>query len=98
MRTCTVCGLQSLDSVRLCARCQSDLDVSSATSVAKRQLSTNPLVTRVRVLASADACPACQSATGEFAKDALPDLPVRGCSHPMGCRCFYEPALSTIFP
>ena len=98
MRTCSVCGLHSADSVRRCPRCQSDLDALSATALAKKQLLTNPRVSRVRVLASADSCPACQNATGEFAKSFLPDLPVPGCSHPLGCRCFYEPALATIFP
>jgi hypothetical protein len=45
-----------------------------------------------------DACPACREAEGAFDKDQIPQLPVAGCSHPLGCRCFYEPALAEIFP
>jgi hypothetical protein len=47
---------------------------------------------------AADSCPACQLAEGEFPKDSTPDLPTPGCSHPQGCRCFYAPALSVIYP
>jgi hypothetical protein len=28
----------------------------------------------------------------------VPELPVRGCSHKNGCRCFYEPFLTDIYP
>jgi hypothetical protein len=38
------------------------------------------------------------AAEGEFPKDEVPALPVRGCSHAHGCRCFYEPALVDIYP
>ncbi|MGH2605528.1 MAG: hypothetical protein ACRDG5_02955 [Anaerolineales bacterium] len=72
--------------------------MASATAVARRRLIENPRVSRVRLMAAHDACPACQAASAEFSKDHVPDLPVMGCSHPLGCRCFYEPALITIYP
>jgi hypothetical protein len=28
----------------------------------------------------------------------IPELPLLHCSHPLGCRSFYEPRLSEIFP
>ena len=27
-----------------------------------------------------------------------PTLPVEGCSHGLGCRCYYEPVLTEIYP
>lgn len=98
MRTCTVCGKSSRDLAVVCSRCGSDLSKVSESARAKSQLVSNPRVLRIRVLASADACPACLIATREFRKDDVPDLPVQGCSHPLGCRCFYEPSLDTIYP
>jgi len=98
MRTCTVCGKSSPDLTSACPRCGSDLSVVSESARAKSQLESNSRVLRIRVMASGDACPACLGATGEFSKADVPDLPVQGCSHPLGCRCFYEPALDTIYP
>lgn len=98
MQSCTVCGKTSDDFARACSRCGSDLTTFSASARAKAQLLSNPRVLRLRLMAAADACPACLDATGEFPKATVPDLPVPGCSHPMGCRCFYEPALDSIYP
>ena len=98
MRTCSVCGRGSPDLTAVCPGCGSNLDVAATTAVARRQLIENSRVSRVRLMAAHDACPACQAATAEYSKDRLPDLPVPGCSHPLGCRCFYEPALVTIYP
>lgn len=98
MRNCTTCGMSSRDLVGVCPRCGSDLSQVSESARAKSQLVSNPRVLRIRVMASADACPACLGATGEFSKPGVPDLPVQGCSHPHGCRCFYEPALDMIYP
>lgn len=98
MRTCTVCGRSSPDLTAVCSGCGSDLDLASATAVARRSLIENPRVSRVRLMAAHDACPACASASAEYPKDRVPGLPVVGCSHPLGCRCFYEPALNTIYP
>ena len=61
-------------------------------------LRASPRVSRVRLVVAHDACPACRAAEGEFTKDLVPSLPVHGCSHARGCRCFYEPALVDIYP
>ena len=52
----------------------------------------------VRVVVAADACPACRDIEGTYNKDSIPGLPVHGCSHNLGCRCFYEPTLENIYP
>ena len=56
------------------------------------------LATRVRVLASRDSCPACRAMEGAYELNEAPQLPVEGCSHALGCRCFYEPVLEEIYP
>jgi hypothetical protein len=78
--------------------CGADLAMHSATAVALGQLQANERVNRVRLIVADDACPACRSAEGEFTKDRVPLLPVPGCSHAQGCRCFYQPALVEIYP
>jgi hypothetical protein len=98
VRTCTRCQAQSPDEAARCAICGADLAVYSATAVALARLQASPRVSRIRLVVGDDACPACLAAEGEFAKEAAPSLPVRGCSHPRGCRCFYEPALVDIYP
>jgi hypothetical protein len=98
LRNCTICRSQSPDTADTCVHCGADLSVHAATSVALRQLQANERVSRVRLIVSDDACPACRAAEGEFTKDLVPALPVRGCSHAHGCRCFYEPALVEIYP
>lgn len=55
-------------------------------------------MSRIRLIVAADACPACKGAEGEYEKDKIPDLPTRGCSHALGCRCFYAPALTETYP
>jgi hypothetical protein len=98
LRNCTVCGSQSQDTAQVCDNCGADLAVHSATAVALQQLVGNERVLRIRLLVADDACPACRAAEGEFSKDAVPSLPVPGCSHAQGCRCFYQPALAEIYP
>lgn len=98
MRTCTICRAQSPDTAEKCVKCGADLTVHSATAVALRQLRANERVSRVRLIVADDACPACRAAEGEFSKDRVAALPVPGCSHAHGCRCFYEPALVDIYP
>ena len=51
------------------------------------------IATRVRILASHDCCPVCRSVTGAYEFDDVPELPLIGCSHPLGCRCHYAPVL-----
>ena len=98
MRNCTLCRVQSPDTVSECVGCGADLTMHSATAVALRQLRANDRVSRIRLIVADDACPACRAAEGEFVKNAVPVLPVRGCSHALGCRCFYQPALVEIYP
>ncbi len=98
MRNCTLCLAQSPDTAATCVACGADLALHSATAVALRQLQANDRVSRIRLIVADDACPACRAAEGEFLKDAVPPLPTLGCSHPQGCRCFYQPALVEIYP
>jgi hypothetical protein len=98
MQVCTVCRASSPDTASHCARCGSELAIHSETAVALARLRSNPRVGRIRLIVAADSCPACEQAEGEFPKDMVPALPVLGCSHRLGCRCFYEPALVDIFP
>ena len=51
------------------------------------------IATKVRILANHDSCPVCRSVEGAYAFGDVPELPLEGCSHPMGCRCFYAPVL-----
>lgn len=62
------------------------------------RLQKNPRVSKIRIIVAHDACPACREQEGEYAKDDVPALPTPGCSHPLKCRCFYEPTLTEIFP
>ena len=74
------------------------MDQSSATAVALQRLRANDRVSRIRLAVGDDACPACRQVEGEYQKDKVPSLPTKGCSHALGCRCFYEPALVEIYP
>lgn len=62
------------------------------------KLENNARVSKIRLIVSHDACPSCRRLEGEYAKGQVPELPTRGCSHPLKCRCFYEPTLTEIFP
>ena len=68
------------------------------TAVALQRLRDNNRVSRIRLIVGDDACPSCRRVEAEYAKDLVPDLPTHGCSRSMGCRCFYEPALTEIYP
>ena len=98
MRSCSLCQASSPDAASKCVQCGADLSLHSATAVALAELKASPRVHRIRLMVADDACPACQAAEGEFSKEATADLPTRGCSHPRGCRCFYAPALTDIYP
>lgn len=56
------------------------------------------LATKVRILTNRDCCPACQAADGAYEFDDVPELPIEGCSHPNGCRCYYAPVLDRFGP
>lgn len=98
MQTCSRCNTLAPDQATLCPRCQADLSQFSLAAVALEKMIANPRVEQIRIAAPADACPVCMLAQGVYAKNAVPRLPIEGCSEPNGCRCFYEPILSEIFP
>lgn len=91
MQTCGLCGAQSPDDAVRCVACGADLRQHSTRALALKKYRENPRVKYIRVVVSADACPACLAVQGTYAKDEVPALPVEGCSHENGCRCFYEP-------
>jgi hypothetical protein len=86
------------DTAQECLQCKSDLKEFSVTAVALKKLVDNPRVFAINLAIGDDACPACQAIQGTYAKDQTPLLPVEGCSHPSGCRCFYQPLLTDIYP
>ncbi len=98
MQTCTNCYTQSPDDASHCVKCGYDLSEWSTTSQALKKFLTNPRVRLVRISVASDACPACYRVQGAYPKDNVPRLPVEGCSHANGCRCFYEPVLDEIYP
>jgi Zn ribbon nucleic-acid-binding protein len=98
MQTCSLCLVESPDTARDCIGCGAALSTYSSTSIARSEMVANPRVVRLRLIVAGDACPSCREAQGDYAKDSVPVLPIPGCSHHQGCRCFYEPYLSEIFP
>lgn len=98
MQTCTKCQTQAPDSATHCPQCQADLKQFSVTAVALQRFRSNPRVQNLRLVVAHDCCPACHEAEGTYEKDQAPDLPVEGCSNHLGCRCFYEPMLTEIYP
>lgn len=93
MQTCSQCNASSPDTALQCVRCGTDLTRFSARAVALRRLQENPRVQAIRLSVAQDSCPACQELFGTYAKGEVPPLPHPACSHPQGCRCFYEPVL-----
>lgn len=98
MQTCTLCNMLSPDEATNCTNCGADLREYSMTAVARRKFQENPRVKLIRVVSMHNACPACQRIEGSYEKDRIPILPVQGCSHAHGCRCFYQPYLEEIYP
>ncbi len=98
MQTCTKCNALSPDEATHCVRCQSDLSEWSTTSVALKRYQTSKNVSLIYIVAADNCCPACREMIGGYPKDQVPKLPVEGCSHAKGCRCFYQPKLTDIFP
>jgi hypothetical protein len=98
MQTCSRCNTQSHDDVIFCPKCQADLREYSQTAVALKGFQVNPRVSGVRIQAYDDACPACREYFKAYEKGEVPALPIQGCSHENGCRCFYAPILTEIFP
>lgn len=98
MQTCSICDAEAPDTQTICPNCGADLREFSKTAQALKKFQENPRVYMVHVITHADACPACQQIQGTYPKDRVPKLPVEGCSHEHGCRCFYQPVLEEIFP
>jgi RNA polymerase subunit RPABC4/transcription elongation factor Spt4 len=98
LQTCSRCHTQSPDTTLVCPSCGADLKGLSTTGEALRKFQENPRVRMVNVIVHADACPACQEIQGTYPIDQAPKIPVEGCSHEHGCRCFYQPVLEEIFP
>jgi hypothetical protein len=91
MQTCEKCNANSPDSFIECSNCKSTLAVSSQTAKTLERFRNNTRVTSIRISGHSDACPACQIALKTYPKEDIPVLPIPGCSHANGCRCFYEP-------
>jgi hypothetical protein len=98
VRICSRCKTPSPDLVLTCPQCRADLTQESESAVALARLRANPRVLHVRLIIHEQACPACQRAEGDYQKTQVPVVPIPGCSQPQGCRCFYEPVLSEIYP
>jgi len=98
MQTCSQCNTQSPDTVEICPSCGANLQEKSTRAVALKQFQANPRVKNVRLVVANDACPACQQVEGTYDQFKAPALPVEGCSHEDGCRCFYVPMLDEIYP
>lgn len=98
MQICSNCQTVSPDSATHCIQCHADLSQFSDTAVALKRIQDNPRIAYVRIAVAHDCCPACREAQGAYAKGSAPKLPIEGCSHALGCRCFYEPVLEEIYP
>lgn len=98
MQTCSKCNSQSPDSAIFCATCSADLREFSNAAVALNRFRANPRIEVIRLVVDEDACPACQAAAGNYPKMDAPSLPIPGCSNGDGCRCFFEPLLTEIYP
>lgn len=98
MQTCSRCNASSPDLALECGNCHADLRELSVNAAALKKFQENPRVTTLRVIAAGDACALCHELSGTFDKMSAPKLPHEGCSHALGCRCAYEPALNDIYP
>lgn len=98
MQICSRCQTQSPDQAIDCPKCGVNLKQFSTIAVSLQKFRDNPRVKNLRLVVAHDSCPACQAMEGTYAKEKTPTLPVEGCSHTHGCRCFYEPMLDEIYP
>lgn len=98
MQLCSKCQTQSPDSANQCVKCHAELSEYSETAMALKRMQSNPRVKYVRIVVNDACCPACREAQGAYEKEKAPRLPVEGCSHSLGCRCFYQPFLNDIYP
>lgn len=98
MQTCSKCNTENNDANLVCSQCQADLTLFSTVAVSLAKFQANPRVRRIVLAVYQDACPSCKLEQGTYEKDQVPPLPHKRCSHKNGCRCFYEPVLSEIYP
>lgn len=98
MQICSKCQAQSPDTVTVCQNCQADLKEWSTTAVSLKRMQENHRISYIRIAVAGDCCPACRQAEGAYAKESVPQLPIEGCSHALGCRCYYQPVLEHIYP
>lgn len=98
MQICSICKVQNPDSAANCSNCGADLAENSVLAQALKRHLENGRVKYLRVVVFHDCCPACRDVEGTYEKDKVPHLPVEGCSHELGCRCFYQPVLEEIYP
>jgi RNA polymerase subunit RPABC4/transcription elongation factor Spt4 len=98
MQTCSNCNALSPDHAIECTQCGADLGEFSNRSVSLKRMQDNPRVDYVRVISSDNSCPACRRIEGAYDKTTVPSLPHVACSHEYGCRCFYLPFLTDIYP
>jgi hypothetical protein len=98
VQTCSRCNASSPDTASECSHCRANLTEYSTTAVTLRRLQSNPRVSAVRVSVTYDACSYCYELLSTYPKESVPSLPHPGCSHELGCRCFYEPILADTYP
>jgi hypothetical protein len=93
MQTCSKCNASSPDDAIACVNCASNLQEFSTTAVSLKRMQENPRVRSIRIGVAGDSCSHCYGLMKTYPKNKVPRLPHKGCSHPNGCRCFYEPVL-----
>jgi RNA polymerase subunit RPABC4/transcription elongation factor Spt4 len=98
VQICSLCHHSARDTDTTCPSCHADLTQFSETAQALKRIQENERVKSVRITIAHDSCPACQAAEGVYEKDKVPRLPIEGCSHGLGCRCFYTPVLDVLYP
>lgn len=98
MQICSNCHSQVADENKLCPNCGYDLAEWSNTAVSLKRIQKNERISYVRIAVAQDCCPACREVEGAYSKDSAPMLPIKSCSHALGCRCYYQPVLEEIYP
>ena len=66
--------------------------------VLSRRLRRDERISEVRILGDRNCCPTCREYVKSYPIEAVPELPIEGCSHAAGCRCVYEPVLDLAGP
>ena len=65
---------------------------------ALKRMQENARISKVVVVLPGDACPACLEVFGTYAKDEAPRIPMDACTHPLGCRSYYQPFIEELYP